>query len=543
MRRVPKPIVAISLAVGLALGLIACFQAFQATDHQAAATERPVVVVSHPAGPAEIEEASGEQVRGFCATCHLFPPPESLPRHVWKDAVQQGFDFAFEAGMRLGAAPSRPSVEAYYLKRAPAELSLPRPGGRTDAAIPFERRDYSLPDAGLPAVCNVRFAHLSDERRLDLLACDMLQGRILRLRPYETSPQLEVLCDGLESPAHVEVVDLDGDGVKDLLVANLGDFLPTNRKCGSVVWLRGSKSGGFTPIPLLENVGRVADVQAADLNGDGKLDLAVAVFGWRQTGEVLYLENRTLKYDQPLFASRLLDSRHGPIHVPIGDINGDGKLDIVALISQQHETVVAYLNDGGGRFTPEILFTAPHPAYGSSGIELVDLNQDGRLDVLYTNGDTLDSAILWPHHGVRWLENRGVFPFSEHSLTALAGAYRALARDLDGDGRLDILAVSLLTRSDYGKARRNLGLNSIIVLRHNAPGQFERYALESVHCDYATCDIGDFDGDGRLDFATGSLIKYERNESPGPSGPTVPSGSAPWVSIWRGKSVREPDAR
>src|SRR5207247_6284513 len=128
-------------------------------------------------------------------------------------------------------------------------------------------------------------------------------------------------------PAHAEVVDLDGDGLKDILVANLGSVEPTDDRCGSVVWLRGGPDGRFTPITLLDGVGRVADVQAADFRGVGKLDLVVAVFGWR-SGGIFYLENQTTDWAHPKFEKRILDDRAGAIHVPIGDLNRDGKPDI-----------------------------------------------------------------------------------------------------------------------------------------------------------------------------------------------------------------------
>src|SRR5262249_34202193 len=154
------------------------------------------------------------------------------------------------------------------------------------------------------------------------------------------------------------------DGIKDILVACLGNFLPTDDKCGSVVWLKGNADGTFTPFTLLKNVGRVADVQAADFRGTRKKDLVVAVFGWQTTGEILFLENRTKNWSKPHFAARKLDDRHGAIHVPVVDLNKDGKMDFVALISQEHETIVAFLGDGKGNFRKESIYEGPHPAYG-----------------------------------------------------------------------------------------------------------------------------------------------------------------------------------
>ena len=117
--------------------------------------------------------------------------------------------------------------------------------------------------------------------------------------------------------------------------------------------------------------------------------------------------------------------------------------------------MVAFLGDEKGGFTKQTVYQAPHPAYGSSGIQLVDLDGDGDLDVLYTNGDTLDPPfVLKPYHGVQWLENRGTFPFVHHPITAQYGVMRAVAADLVGDEKRDILSVALLPAVVHAEARR-----------------------------------------------------------------------------------------
>jgi hypothetical protein len=303
----------------------------------------------------------------------------------------------------------------------------------------------------------------------------------------------------------VQVVDLDGDGIKDLLVADLGSKNPTTDSTGRVIWLRGQAGGQFTPITLLEGVGRVTDVRAVDFRGNGKLDLVVAIFGW-QTGAILHLENRTTDWSKPAFHHRVLDDRSGAIHVEIGDVNGDGRIDVVALLSQEHETIVAFLGDGKGGFTKKTIFEAPHPAYGSSGIQLVDLDGDGKLDVLYTNGDTLDPPyLLKPYHGIQWLQNRDAFPFTHRPITAQYGVMRAVAADVDGDGRLDIVSVAFLPPSVLEEARAR-GAEAVQVLRQVAPGKFERHVLARSTCSHFTCEAGDLFGDGRVHIVAGNYF-------------------------------------
>lgn len=465
------------------------------------APEAPAAAVARPS-----HYASPIQVQYFCTRCHAYPPAEIFPKSAWRAEIDQAYRFFADARLPI-QAPSIDVVIQYYEQGAPAEL--PRPAiDRAAGPCPvrFDRQAYPPPSAGEPpGVANLNLVHLFDARRLDVLACDMRSGQVSVLSPYAKDPAWRVLAT-VGHPAHAEVLDLDGDGIKDILVADLGSMKPTDELCGRVVWLRGNRDGRFTPISLLQNVGRVADVQAADFRGIHKLDLVVAAFGWRKTGEVLFLENQTTDWTNPRFAPRMLDDRHGAIHVPVGDINGDGRPDFVALISQEHETVVAFVNDGHGRFRKEPLFTGPHPAYGSTGIQLVDLNADGRPDVLYTNGDSFDSPhILRPYHGIQWLENQGNLRFVHHPITPMYGVHRAVAADFRGVGRPDIVAVSYLPPDAFPQ-RKSLGLDSVIYLEQTSPGHFERHTLESADCDHVTCAAGDVTGSGRMDFVVGNLL-------------------------------------
>jgi hypothetical protein len=474
--------------------------------------------LGRPAPREEREASSGGQeasaplpIAEYCARCHAYPPPETFPRWAWPEEVRKAYKVIAESNLNLQSLGGRPppmeEVLRYYEERAP--LELPRAvieRATTPLPVRFRPTTYPpLPEAAQPAISNVNLVHLFDDRRLDLLACDMRAGLVLALRPYASAPAWQVL-GRVPHPCHTQVVDLDGDGVKDILVANLGSMEPADHYDGSVVWLRGRRDGSFTAIPLLTGVGRVADVRAADFRRTGKLDLVVAEFGWFRTGRVLYLENQTTDWSRPKFVPRVLDERHGAIHVPVADINGDGKLDFVALISQEHETVVAFLGDGKGGFDKKTIWTAPHPAYGSSGIQLVDLNGDGRLDVLYTNGDTMDPPyLLKPYHGIQWLENRGRFPFVHHPITPMYGVHRAVAADFRGKGRLDIVAVSYLP-PDRFPGRKSAAADAVIYLEQTAPGRFARHSLKTVTCDHTTCAAGDVFGTGKVDLVTGNFV-------------------------------------
>jgi hypothetical protein len=380
------------------------------------------------ATPAHDAEASKEEVVQFCGACHAYPPPETLPRIAWDYEVKRGYTFFQDTPLPLTPPPVA-AVVRYYERRAPALWPLLEPQ-LPPGSPPFRFERVGFQDAGrkqVHAVTHVAAARLLNLQRPEIIACDAALGKVFMLRPYEPAPRLETLAAKLAAPAHSTVVDLDGDGQKDLLVACLGVFESKDARQGSIVWLRRSANGTFTPVVLADQLGRVAAVEAADFDGDGDLDLVVAEFGSIKVGQILYLDNRTTDYARPQFVPRTLDPRHGGIHVPVADLNGDGRPDFVALISQEHETVVAFLNQGAAQFRSETIYTGPHPTFGSTGIQLVDFDQDGDLDVLFTNGDSIDSVLLRPYHGIQWLENRGGYPFVSHPLVFSYGINRAVA--------------------------------------------------------------------------------------------------------------------
>ena len=449
-----------------------------------------------------------EKVRTFCGNCHVYPPPDSFPRSAWKEQVERGFLFFGSSNLKLVPPPLQEVID-YYESRAREELP-PAEIHYAATPLPVKFAPHAFPDppeASPPAVSHVSLVHLFDDQRLDILACDMQHGLVMSLSPYEKEPTWKTLGK-VKNPAHAEVVDFDGDGVRDILVADLGSFPPTDRWDGSVVWLKGSSDGSFAPITLLAEVGRTADVQAVDFNADGKLDLIVAVFGWRETGEILVLENTTTDWSQPQFSTHRVDPRTGTIHVPVIDLNADGRPDFVALVAQEHEQVCAFINQGDFKFVVEVLYTAPHPGYGSSGIELVDLDGDNHVDVLYSNGDVLDSPhLLKPYHSVQWLRNKGGerLEFEHRPIGPMYGVHRAVAGDVTGDGRLDVVAVSHLPKEQVPQHAEQ-EFDAIVVFEQTTPGEFVRHKLASRSCDHVTCALGDVFGRGKVDIVTANFM-------------------------------------
>lgn len=351
-----------------------------------------------------------------------------------------------------------------------------------------------------PQISNLAVADLDKDGLLDVIVCDTKDNTISWIRQYPEGEYNEtVLADNLIAPAHVEVSDFDGDGDPDLMVAVLGMLFPNNDKIGSVVVLENNGNCLFTKHLIVEKVARVSDVRAGDLDGDGDKDLAVAQFGY-DDGETRWIEN----LGNWKFESHILQSISGPVNVEITDIDGDNDLDIVSLVTQEWEEIYCFINDGKGTFQPKLLLGSSNEDFGSSGIIMADVNTDGLVDILYTNGDAFDYVPPMPRpwHGVQWLENKGDLGFEFHRICNFPGAFSGRCADIDHDGDMDIFAVSGFNMWDKANAE------SFIWLENNGSNKFIKHTIAQKPTHLLTLETGDFNNDGQTDMVTGGMHVY-----------------------------------
>ena len=441
--------------------------------------------------PITLDQAIG-LVNQYCGACHRVPPPDLMPKRDWPAAVQTMAELSERMrGHEFIPADVLPHIKAFYYGSAPAEL--PRLPYLAPAPSPVRFRASTLgATAAAPLVTHVSTG-LSGAPT-DLLVSDAGRREVLRLW-QEDGQWRERALGELVAPAHAQVVDLDGDGLQDVVVAELGEMAPSGKPVGKVVALLGEPSGTFLRRNLLEGLGRVTDVRAADLDGDGDTDVAVAVFGMNDIGGLLWLENR----GGALYRHNLT-SLAGALGIDPVDLDDDGRLDLVSLISQEHEMVLAFRNLGGGRFEQMELARAPHPMFGSTSLRPVDLDRDGDIDLLFTNGDAFDlQTDPKPYHGVQWLENLGGLQFGFRDIGRFYGAVATAVGDLDGDGDLDVVA------SSWVNYWRDPGRHTLVWYENDGQQNFTAHGIASEPAGLTTLQLADMTGDGRLDIVAGAF--------------------------------------
>lgn len=278
---------------------------------------------------------------------------------------------------------------------------------------------------------------------------------------------------GVGDAETIAAEDVSGDRKPDLV---LGSY--ANR----VVWLAIRRpQGGFTVSDLVQFVAGVpAALAVGDLNADGRGDVVVANGTGTKVVSVL-LNDGTGGFDRADYATG-----SSPQGVAVADLDGDGRPDVVSANSSVR-TVSVLRNLGGGTFAPKADYpTGPLPTAVAAG----DVNGDGRADLVTGNGGAATVSVLL---------NRGNGTFRARTDVATGGAPNSVAlADFDGDGRLDVATAS--PRSPRGRG--------VSVLLGRGDGTFRPRRDYAVSGDASRVVAGDVNGDGRPDLAlsdTGKL--------------------------------------
>jgi hypothetical protein len=436
-----------------------------------------------------------------CGVCHVVPLPPTLPTKSWSEAINRMDRIAELRGTPKLNEDEREDVLHYYYtfsrERFPPITEDPDPA---NSPLKFSPSVFgnAMRTNERPVVGHVQIVDLDRDGHSDVLVCDT-DNSLLTWVHRSTNDWHEDILATIPCPAHTQVVTNKATGKLDIVVACQSLMAPTDDPVGSVVLLLNDGKVHFEPLTLLENVPRVADVEPGDFDGDGDLDFVVGAYGYIKSGEVGWLENNSGKY-----IYHVIVKRAGAIHVLPTDLNGDGKLDFLALFAQEHEQVSAFLGDGKGNISEHVLFKAATPSFGSSGMELVDLDGDGDMDILYTNGDNMDlsTMIPRPYHGVQWLENKGDLNFEWHDIYRFYGAYCAVAGDLNRDGELDIVVTSMF--NDWADPKRD----SIIWLENDGRQNFKPHGIAREPIYLISAALGDLNEDGWLDIVTSGMHAF-----------------------------------
>jgi flagellin-like hook-associated protein FlgL len=285
------------------------------------------------------------------------------------------------------------------------------------------------------------------------------------------------LDTAMDDHQFLQSADLNSDGYLDIVYEQYGQIY-SQLATGSGTY------GAATAIPA-GGTGRYSDIALGDIDNDGVLDIvagtygdAVVVYG---VGNGTFGAESSITLHSGAFATN--------VQIELGDVNGDGNLDIVGNADVGGQKTIVALGAGNGTFGSRVTYSYTGT---QSDIKLADVNNDGNLDLL-AFGDAGGGIV-----GFSVALGTGSGSFGAISSFTLSGASSASAGsisvgDINRDGFLDVLAT---TTGGAGAAKTYL---------NNGHGSFDTGvdltgALSSVGL------LADLDGDGNIDAVTTDTV-------------------------------------
>ncbi len=360
---------------------------------------------------------------------------------------------------------------------------------------------------------------------------------------FELSPQPELQMEGLHARVtHILLADLDGDRDLDLMmVCHAGN----PKEYPSTLWENFGEGRfrdvtprkGYWPNPMAYR-----NVAAVDLDGDGRLDLLGCDNNYRNWSDgggtlVVLLNRGNFTFEDGRARLGFPDRGVTGLGLAVGDINDDGRLDFFVADCNR-----LFVSGPEGRYREAAAGTFQKPSSGdreahTCGAVFGDLNNDGRLDLVTTEHGERAQIRIYLHRGT----NKEGLPTFQN-VTEAAGLMEALPpktekgfplkqghvaiADFDNDGRPD-LWLGLVFRNENGEPQpvvlRNLG--------NDADGRpkFSPIPRDRLLGYYAVGPVADYDRDGRMDGFLPAWFRWEEGPSYLFRNGTEPSGH--WLTV------------
>ena len=303
----------------------------------------------------------------------------------------------------------------------------------------------------------------------------------------------------------IAVADFNNDGKLDAVVASGGYIgMPTTGSPLTILLGKGDNDGGFTAFVGPATPSFPTSVTAGDFNGDGNQDLVVD--GGANRSLILLLGQGNGNFTVSTTPITSASSSYATI--PTGDLNRDGKLDLV--VYGVDATKGPYLQALLGQANGTFLSAVPIYLNALTSYAIGDFNGDGKLDLAVeyasSNSTIPDTVSIYTGNG------DGSFnaPSSPISIGILGAGLtsRLLTGDFNGDGKLDLVTEGYLY--DPATIFKTLTLS---VLLNNGNGAFTAVPTTNTGVDFGQepggAAVADFNGDGKTDIA---IVSYKNQD-------------------------------